>query len=52
MALPVTHLNEQTREPYTALTIPHRHNLGTVLVVDRQGRLSRRDVRDLIRVSR
>jgi hypothetical protein len=52
MALPVTHLNEQTREAYTALSTPHRHNLGTVLVIDRQGRLTRRDIRDLIRVSR
>lgn len=47
-ALPVTHIVYETRQPVTALTMPHRYNEGTRLVLDECGRVFRHDDRDLL----
>lgn len=49
-SLPITHLVDQTREPVTALTQPHRHNGGTRLLLGQDGRVFRHDERDLFPV--
>lgn len=46
-SLPPTHIVDDSRERVTALSVPHRHNGGTRLVLGRDGRVARMDDRDL-----